>query len=73
MVEVYYYIPVEEAENAVECGLKLSRWFEKEVMLNGESKKCISTLLNPRDDLNKFKSAEMNCIKLLTGLCTIWG
>jgi hypothetical protein len=64
MVEVYYYIPVEEAENAVECGLKLSRWFEKEVMLNGESKKCISTLLNPRDDLNKFKSAEMNCIKL---------
>ncbi|MCX8130762.1 MAG: hypothetical protein N3I35_11760 [Clostridia bacterium] len=64
MIEVYYYIPVEEAGNAVECGLKLSKWFDKEVVVNGEIKKCISALLNPRDDLEKFRSAGLKCIKL---------
>ena len=33
MVEVYYYVPIEELENAVECGLKLSKWYDKEVLI----------------------------------------
>ena len=46
MVEVYYYVPIEELENAVECGLKLSKWYDKEVLIGLERTKCISALLN---------------------------
>ena len=64
MAEVYFYVPCQEAENAVECGLKLSTWFGKEVPINGEIKKCISALLNPKDDSEKYKSADYKCLKL---------
>ena len=64
MVEVYYYLPVGEVENAVECGIKLSRWFDKEVEINGDTKKCIAAFLNPKDDIEKYKSADLKCVKL---------
>lgn len=64
MLEVYFYIPAKNVENAVECGLKLSEWFSKEVEINGDKRKCISALLNPRDDLNKYMSDEFKCVKL---------
>ena len=64
MVEVYYYIPADKADNAVECGIKRSIWFDKEVVINGESKKCITALLNPKDDMQKYRSDEYKCLKL---------
>jgi len=64
VMEVYYYLPVDEVENAIECGLKLSKWFDKEVMIEGEIKRCISTLLNPRDDMQKYNSEKYRCVKL---------
>lgn len=64
MVEVYYYIPAGEVENAVECGLKLSEWYDKEVVIAGHSKKYISALLNPKDDMERYKSADYKCLKL---------
>jgi hypothetical protein len=64
MVDVYYYVPSTDTENAVECGLKISRWYEKEVKIAGENKKCISALLNPKDDIEKYKSSEYECLKL---------
>jgi hypothetical protein len=64
MVEVYYYLPVNEVDNAVECGLKLSKWFEKEVVIHGESKKCITAFLNPKDDIEKYRSPDLKCVKL---------
>ena len=64
MVEVYYYVPADEVDNAVECGLKLSRWYDKEVVIAGDSKKCISVLLNPKDDMEKYKSETYRCVKL---------
>jgi len=64
MVDVYYFLPSEEVANAVDCGLKLSKWFQKEVVINGENKKCMSALLNPKDDMEKYKSAEYKCVKL---------
>ncbi len=63
MVEVYYYLPSREVEEVVECGLKLSKWHDKEVVINGDSKKCISALLNPRDDIGKYRSADFKCVK----------
>ncbi|TYQ16839.1 UNVERIFIED_CONTAM: hypothetical protein Cloal_3414 [Acetivibrio alkalicellulosi] len=64
MVEVYYYVPVEQVENAVECGLKLSKWYEKEVRIGLDKKKCMSALLNPKDDMVKYKSDALRCVKL---------
>lgn len=64
MIEVYYYIPSEEIENAVHCGLKLSRWFDREVRINGESRKCLTALLNPRDDMGKYGCDKYECVKL---------
>ena len=63
MIEVYYYIPDNKVDETVECGLKLSEWYDKEVAICGESVKCISALLNPRDDYNKYKSEDSTCIK----------
>jgi len=64
MVEVYYYVPADKVEDAVECGLKLSVWFDKEVMIDGSLRKCISGLLNPKDDMEKYRSADLRCVKL---------
>jgi hypothetical protein len=63
MVEVYYYVPIEELENAVECGLKLSKWYDKEILIGLEKTKCISALLNPKDDIEKYKSDNLKCVK----------
>jgi len=64
MAEVYYYIPKEEVENAVECGLKLSEYFDKEVVIGNTRQKCISALLNPKDDMEKYRSESLRCVKL---------
>lgn len=64
MVEVYYYLPEAAVEVAVECGIKLSQFFDKEVVINGEIKKCLTAFLNPKDDIEKYKSAEFKCVKL---------
>lgn len=64
LVEVYYYVPLEEVENTVLCGLKLSKWFDREVPINGENRKCLAALLNPKDDMEKFRSDRYRCVKL---------
>lgn len=64
MVEVYYYVPQDKVNISIECGLKLSQWYEKEVQIGGEHKKCFCALLNPKDDMEKYKSREYRCLKL---------
>ncbi|HHW47398.1 MAG TPA: hypothetical protein GXX14_02125 [Clostridiaceae bacterium] len=64
MVEVYYYIPTEDVDYVVECGLKLSRWFDREVVIEGELRKCMAALLNPKDDIEKYRSESFTCVKL---------
>lgn len=64
MVEVYYYLPADEVNDVIECGLKLSKWYDKEVAINGDIKKCLSALLNPKDDIVKYRSDEYRCVKL---------
>ena len=44
MAEVYYYIPISEAEYVVGCGLKLSKWYDKEVLIDGDKKVYICPL-----------------------------
>lgn len=64
MVEVYFYMPADRAENVTECGMKLSEWYDREINIDGAYRKCISTLLNPRDDIAAYKSQNCRCIKL---------
>lgn len=64
MVEVYFYIPAESTGNAVECGIKLSEWYNREIVIEGDKKKCITALLNPRDDHEKYISPAYSCLKL---------
>ncbi|NJD03931.1 MAG: hypothetical protein FIA99_15340 [Ruminiclostridium sp.] len=64
MVEVYFYLPAGHVANAVECGIKLSDWYSKEIELDGGLRKCISALLNPRDDMKKYMSTEYRCLKM---------
>jgi hypothetical protein len=73
LIEVYYYIPAIHAENASDCGLKLSDWYDREVVIDGEIKKCITALLNPRDNYEKYSSSEYKCLKfqLLPKYCHI--
>lgn len=64
LVEVYFYLPSDKAGEIVECGLKLSDWYSREVRIDGDVKKCLSALLNPKDDIEKYKSSEYKCVKL---------
>jgi hypothetical protein len=64
MVEVYFYMSVQKADIAAECGMKLSEWYSREMELGGERKKCISALLNPRDDYERYMSHDYRCLKL---------
>lgn len=58
------YIPAEKVDDAVGCGIKLSEWYSREVEIDGGMKKCITALLNPRDDYEKYISNGFKCLKL---------
>ncbi len=63
-MEVYYYIPVAEKEDALSCGIKLSVKAEKKVVINGYSTPCISALLNPKDDMSRYNSDRFACLRI---------
>lgn len=64
MIDVYYYIEKERAEISAGCGLKLSEWADREVAIGKENKKCITALLNPKDDMEKYGSDDLICLKI---------
>lgn len=64
MVEVYFYIPADAVKNTVDCGIKLSEWYSREIYTEGEKKKCLTALLNPRDDYGKYTSPAYKCLRL---------
>lgn len=64
MIEVYYYIRKDEADMVAECGMSLLKWHSRVVQIGDTVRKCIPALLNPRDDMSKYKSPEFKCLKL---------
>ena len=44
VAEVYFYMPADKMADAVECGIKLSEWYSREVRIGGEVKRCITAL-----------------------------
>jgi len=63
-MDAYLYIPSTEKTDALMCGIKLSVWGEKTLILNGYPAQCISALLNPRDDIKKYKSSDYACLRV---------
>lgn len=63
-MEMYYYILNNEKENALSCGIKLSVKADKKILINGYATPCISALLNPKDDLPKYKSDQYACLRI---------
>ena len=64
MVNVYYYVLNQLADDIVFSGLSMSKWAGREVVLKGAPKKCIVAMLNPRDDMMLYKSPEHACIRI---------
>lgn len=66
MAGVYFYVPQNELKDIVDCGLKLSEWFDREISLPGliENKKVLKALLNPRDDEEKLENPAYQCLRL---------
>jgi len=64
MVEVYYYVKTKDVSNVIDCGLKLSACYDREVIINGEEVRCFSGLLNPRDNPELYRSPEHTCLKI---------
>jgi hypothetical protein len=63
MVDVYYYVPEHQVDISVQSGIKLSESFDKEVLIDGVKRKCFSAFLNPKDDIAKYNSASLKCLK----------
>ena len=48
-MKVYCFIPAEEAEEVIECGLKLNSRFTKTINIYGAQIPCFETYLHPQD------------------------
>jgi len=64
MPDVYYYVRSEEVSNVIECGRKLSAFYDKEIIIENEKKLCFSALINPKDDSRLYQSDLFRCLKL---------
>lgn len=66
MADLYFFVSKEKIEDVVDCGLKLSEWYDREITLPGmsESRKVIKAFLNPRDDLRRLKDTKYQCLRL---------
>jgi len=64
MVEVYYYIPKEEVEKCCRVRFEAVRVFRQGSGYRKHQAKCISALLNPKDDMEKYRSESLRCVKL---------
>lgn len=64
MLDSYIFIRNDELEKIDGCGMKLSDWADRSISINGEDKKFISSYLNPRDNISKYKSQDYKIVKL---------
>lgn len=64
VVEVYYYVKSGNVANILECGMKLSAFHNREAVIDGEKSLCFSGLLNPKDDMKLYRSADFTCLKM---------
>ena len=66
MAELYFFVSKNKINDIVNCGLKLSEWYDREITLPGTtgSRKVLKAYLNPRDDRAKLKDNNYQCLRL---------
>ncbi len=66
MAGLYFYVPREKIKDIVDCGLKLSEWYDREILLPGmrDRNRAIKMLMNPRDDGARLKDPLYQCLRL---------
>ncbi|MGI6123086.1 MAG: hypothetical protein ACOYIG_02710 [Acetivibrionales bacterium] len=74
MADLYFFVHKDKIEDVVDCGLKLSEWYDREIAIPeiGDNRKVIKTFLNPRDDLKKLKDTQFRCLRLQVELEYCW-
>ncbi|HHU89642.1 MAG TPA: hypothetical protein GXZ22_01120 [Clostridiaceae bacterium] len=74
MADLYFFVSKDKIEDVVDCGLKLSEWYDRELIIPGmsESKKVLKAFLNPRDDAEKMKNTNYQCVRLQLELDYCW-
>ncbi len=60
----YFYIKKEDIIETCECGLKLSKWFDTEIIIDMFEKKAITAYLTPKDNIKKYNNPNYVCLKL---------
>lgn len=60
----YFYIDKNDAENAADCGLKLSIYGKDILADKLHPIKAIRALISPKDDLESYNDANLSCLKL---------
>lgn len=60
----YFYIDKNEAEEAAECGLKLSVYGEEILAERDHPMRAVRALLSPKDDMSKYNDEGLACLKL---------
>ena len=70
MAELYFFVPKEKIGDIIDCGLKLSEWYDREIPIPGisENKKVLKAFLNPRDNKKALKNPNYQCLRLEVGL-----
>lgn len=64
MLESYVFVDKKNLDIIEGCGMKLSHWADRSVLINGEEKRFISAYLTPRDNMIKYKSQDYKVVKL---------
>jgi len=66
MSVLYFYVPADSVSDIVDCGIKLSQWYDRELDF-GEPhgrRKALRALINPWDDPGKSRDPSYRCIRL---------
>lgn len=64
MLDSYIFIHRDKLDEIEGCGMRLSQWADRTVFVNGEERNYISSLFNPRDNIEKYKSKDYKVVKL---------
>ena len=57
MATIYFYVKSSKLNETLRYGIKLSQNFSHIIPIKGTEKKCMVGLLNPKDDIDKYNSA----------------
>ncbi|NLW02877.1 MAG: hypothetical protein GX027_06390 [Clostridiaceae bacterium] len=66
MSVLYRYVPADSIRDIVDCGIKLSQWYDREMDFGEPQglRKVMLTLINPWDDPDKSRDKSHRCIRL---------